>query len=366
MIQKKRVTQADVARRAGVSQTAVSQILSSMDTGASSFRAETRQKVLEAAQALGYVPSRMARALRTNETMTIGVVVGILTDELELRITRGIHEIATERGYGLLIGDVEQNPELEQGVVERFLQYRVDGIIFVDCWPADPVKYLDDDLCPPTIFAQLRQLTIERNCIGADDVHGGYIATRHLLDLGYRKIACISGPEYWASAVERLKGYRKACEEFGLTYDPSLIEYGDWEVPSGVEATHRLLDRHPEIDAIFAANDRMAAGCIQAATSRGRHVPQDLALVGYDDRLLAEALTPPLTTFAYPLRQIGQEAAQMLIDQLLHRNERYTPSKITVGRLVVRASSGVVPAERQDDIDTVAGTPAPGSPGQIA
>jgi DNA-binding LacI/PurR family transcriptional regulator len=339
-MEKKRVTQEDVARRAGVSQTAVSQILGGIK-GASNFRVETQQKVLQAAQELGYRPSIMARALRTNRTMTIGVVLSFLTDELALRITRGIHEIATERGYGLLMGDTEQDPELEKRVVDQLRQYQVDGIIFVDSW-SDPSLYLNDESCPPMIFAQLRQLTIERNCIGADDVRGGYDATRHLLDLGYRKVACISGPAHWASSSERLKGYRKALEDYGLSYDPSLVESGDWEIYGGVKATHQLLNRHPEIDAIFVGNDLMAAGCIQVAVSRGLRVPHDLALVGYDDRYLTEALTPPLTSLAYPLNQIGQKAAHLLIDRLLRRKTRSVPSMTVAGHLVIRASCGAV------------------------
>jgi DNA-binding LacI/PurR family transcriptional regulator len=337
---KKRVTQDDVARRAGVSQTAVSQILGS-EKSAKNFRPETQQKVLQAASELGYVPSIMARALRTNRTMTIGVVLSFLTDELSLRITRGIHEVATERGYGLLIGDTEQNPEMEKHVVEQFRQHHVDGVIFVDSW-SDPALYLEDASSPPAIFAQLRQPTIDHNCIGADDVRGGYEATRHLLDLGYRRVAFIGGPEHWASAVERMKGYKKACEDYGLAYDPQLVEFGDWEVSSGARATHLLLDRLPEIDAIFAANDMMAAGCIQAASSRGLKVPQDVALVGYDDRYLAEALSPPLTSFAYPLSKIGQKAAHLLIDRLLRRKTRSVPSMNVVGHLVIRASCGAV------------------------
>lgn len=342
---RKRITQADVAQRAGVSQTAVSQILSGIENGlSSSFRAETRQRVMQAVAELGYVPSMTARALRTNQTMTIGVVLSFLTDELSLRITRGIHEIATERGYGLLIGDTEQNPELEKRVVEQFLQHQVDGIIFVDSWN-DPSVYLDVDSYPPMIFAQLRQLTAEQNCVGPDDLRGGYDATRHLLDLGYRKVAFISGPEHWASASERLKGYRKALEDYGSAYDTSLVEYGDWEVCAGVEATHQLLDRHPGIDALFVGNDLMAAGSIQAANSRGLRVPRDLALVGYDDRYLAEALSPPLTSYAYPLSQIGLKAAHLLIERLLRRKTRSVPSMKIAGHLVIRASCGAKPSQ---------------------
>lgn len=338
---KKRVTQADVAQLAGVSQTAVSQILSETENGVSSFRPETRQLVLHAAAELGYVPSLMARALRTNKTMTIGVVVGFITDELSLRITRGIHDVATERGYRLLIGGTEQNPELEKRVLEQLRQYHVDGLIFVDSW-GDPRVYLNDESYPPMVFAQLRRPMIEHNCIGVDNVRGGYEATRHLLDLGYRNVAHISGPERWASAADRLLGYQKALEDYAMTYDPSMVEMGDWEVCSGNKATHLLLDRHPEIDAIFVGNDPMAAGCIQAAISRGLRVPQDLALIGYDDRYLAEALSPPLTSFAYPLNQMGQKATHLLIDRLLRRDAHEVPSINVAGRMVVRASCGAV------------------------
>ena len=336
---RKRVTQADVALRAGVSQTAVSQILSGRENGVSNFRPETCQRVLQAAEELGYVPSMMARALRTNRTMTIGVVVGFITDELSIRITRGILDVANERGYGILIGTSEQDPQLEARVVEQLHGYQVDGLIFVDSW-ADPDTLLDNPSYPPMIFAQLRKLMVARNCVGTDDVAGGYEATRHLLDLGYRKVAYISGPEHWASAAERLKGYRQALADYGLPYDPSLVAWGDWEICSGIETTNSLLDRHPDIDAIFVANDLMAAGTIQVAAARGLRIPHDLALVGYDDRQFAQALCPPLTSFAHPLHMIGQKAAQLLINRLLQHNARHVPSISVSGRLVIRESCG--------------------------
>ncbi len=338
---KKRVTQADVAQLAGVSQTAVSQILNGRENGLSNFRSETRERVLSAAEKLGYVPSVMARALRTNRTMTIGVVVGFITDELSIRITRGIADVTNERGYRILIGGSEQDPQLEARVLDQFREYQVDGLIFVDSW-TEPQVYLDDPSYPPSTFAQLRKLMGAQNCVGADDVRGGYETTRHLLDLGYRKVAHISGPEHWSSAVERVKGYRRALEDYGLPFDPTLVEVGDWEICTGVEATHSLLNRHPDIDAIFVGNDLMAAGTIQAASARGLRIPQDLALVSYDDRQFAQALCPPLTSFAHPLHLIGQKSAQLLINRLLRHNTRYVPSISVAGRLVIRQSCGAL------------------------
>jgi len=336
---KRRVTQADVAQRAGVSQTAVSQILSGRESESSNFRPETRQRVLQAAEALGYVPSAMARALRTNRTMTIGVVMGFITDELSIRITRGIMDVANEHGYRILIGSSEQDPLLEARVLDQFREHQVDGLILVDSW-TEPDRLLDDPSYPPMIFAQLRNRMAARNSVGTDGVSGGYEATRHLLDLGYRKVAYISGPEHWPSADQRLRGYQRALDDYGLPYDPSLVEFGDWEICSGIEATNALLKRHPDIDALFVANDLMAAGTLQAAASQGMRVPQDLALVSYDDRQFAQALCPPLTSFALPLHTIGQKAAQLLINRLLRHTTRYVPSISVPGRLVIRESCG--------------------------
>jgi DNA-binding LacI/PurR family transcriptional regulator len=335
---RKRVTQADVAQMAGVSQTAVSQILGNPERK-SNFRPETRERVLEAAHELGYLPNIAARTLRTNRTMAIGIVLSYLTDELALRITHGIQEVAYERGYSILIADTEQDARRERQVLEQFRQRAVDGLIFVDSW-SDPADFLEDDRYPPMVFAQLREAVGPRNCVGMDNLQGGYAITRHLLDLGYRKIAHISGPGDWTSGVDRGQGYQNALAEYGIEYDSSLVESGDWEILSGFNATNLLLDRHPDLDAVFASNDLIAAGSIQAIVSRGRRIPEDMACVGYDDRYLTEALLPPLTSFAIPLNQIGQKAANLLVDDLLGKSKRHVSSIYLQGRLVIRASCG--------------------------
>jgi DNA-binding LacI/PurR family transcriptional regulator len=335
---RKRVTQADVAQMAGVSQTAVSQILGNLDRK-SNFRPETRERVLQAAQELGYLPNIAARTLRTNRTMAIGIILSYLTDELALRITRGIQEIAYERGYSTFIADTEQDARRERQVLEQFRQREVDGLIFVDSW-SDPAEFLEDDRYPPMIFAQLREKIGPRNCVGMDNLRGGYEITRHLLDLGYRQIAHVSGPGDWTSGADRIRGYRNALAEHGIEYDPSLVESGDWEILSGLNATNLLLDRHPNLDAVFAANDLMAAGSIQAIVNRGLRIPEDVACVGYDDRYLTEALLPPLTSFAIPLDQIGQRAACLLVDDLLGKPTKYAASIRLQGRLAIRASCG--------------------------
>lgn len=336
---RKRVTQADVAQRAGVSQAAVSQILGGDPAEAAAFRDSTRQRVLQAAQELGYAPSMLARALRTNRTMTIGVILRWITDELSLRVARGIQTVAHERGYTILIGDTEQSVELETRLLDRFSQHQVDGLIFIDSWTDLDFLHENDDY-PPSIFVNLRNAMCPRNCVAVDHMRAGYEATRHLLDLGYRPVAHIAGPEDWAAAQERLEGYRHALEDYGIAFDPNLVIHCDWKMESGMAATDRLLDRTPSLRAIFCANDIFAAGALHAAIRRGRRVPQDLALVGYDDRRFARWLYPPLTSFALPLNMMGQKAAHLLIDGLLATGETTVPSIAVPGALSVRASCG--------------------------
>jgi LacI family transcriptional regulator len=341
---RKRVTQADVALKAGVSQTAVSQILGNMSRE-SNFRSETREKVMQAARELGYVPNIAARTLRTNRTTTIGVVMGFITDELGIRVIHGIQEVTHERGYALLIADTEQDADRKREVLEQFRQREVDGLIIVDSWTGPDID-LDDENYPPTISVHLRENITQHNCVGMDNFRGGYEATRHLLDRGYRKVACIAGPENWPASAERIRGYQKALEEYQFSYDPTLVEYGDWEILAGITATNLLLDRHSDIDAIFVLNDLMAVGSIKAAAPRGLLIPQDIALVGYDDRYLNEAISPPLTSFAIPLNQMGQKAAHLMIDGLLRKNTRRVPSINVAGNLVVRASCGALSPTR--------------------
>ncbi len=338
---KRRVTQADVAQRAGVSQAAVSQILRGSPEEANAFRASTRHKVLKAAEELGYAPSLLARALRTNRTMTIGVILGWITDELSLRVARGIQNVATQRGYGILIGDTQHKPRQEAHLLDRFDQHHVDGLIFIDRW-ASQDDILNAEEAPPSIFVNLRNGLRGQNCVAVDHVRAGYEATRHLLDLGHRPVGHIRGPDDWEAANERLQGYRQALEDYGLPFDPDLVTQGHWTMESGIEATTALLNRHPEIRAIFVANDHMASGSIHAAMQRGLRVPHDLALVGYDDRRFARLLYPALTSFAIPLNVMGQKAAHLLIDQLLPETTRFAPSIAVPGSLEVRASCGAL------------------------
>lgn len=339
---RKRVTQADVAQRAGVSQAAVSQILGGQPSEVAAFKDSTRQRVLQAAQELGYAPSMLARALRTNRTMTIGVILGWITDELSLRVARGIQTVAHERGYTILVGDTEQDPALESQLLERFTQHQVDGLIFIDSWSDLDYIYESEDY-PPAISVNLRNGMCAHNCVAMDHVRAGYEATRHLLDLGYRPVAHISGPENWTAARQRLEGYRRALEDYGIAFDPGLVECGEWTMEAGLSAANRLLDRTPNLRAIFCGNDIIAAGALHTAMRRGRRVPQDLALVGYDDRRFARYLYPALTSFALPLNMMGQKAAHLLIDGLLAAGEATVPSITVPGTLSIRNSCGSLP-----------------------
>ena len=265
----------------------------------------------------------LARALRTNRTMTIGVILRWITDELSLRVARGIQTVAHERGYTILIGDTEQNAQLETRLLDRFSQHQVDGLIFIDSWSDLDYLFESDDY-PPTIAVNLRNSMGPRNCVAMDHVRAGYEATRHLLDLGYRLVAHISGPEDWDAAQERLEGYRRALEDYGSRSIPiwSFMATGRWK-PAWprpiacwiVSPTARdlLRERYPR------------GRGLHTAMRRGRRIPQDLALAGYDDRRFARYLYPALTSYALPLNMMGQKAAHLLIDGLLANGETTVP-----------------------------------------
>jgi DNA-binding LacI/PurR family transcriptional regulator len=281
----------------------------------------------------------MARALRTNRSMTIGVMIGLITDELGIRIVRGVQAVAHKRGYSILIGDTEEDPDLEAQTLAQFAQHQIDGLIVVDSWNDLDHLVAEEDQ-PPVIFVNLRRPMQAHNCVVPDDFRGGYEATRHLLDLGHRKVGYIGGPPKWQLHTARLDGYRKALEDYGLSYNSSLIDAGDWQVEQAMLATHRLLDANPDMTAIYVTNDVMAAGCIHAAMQRKLRIPQDLALVGHDDRRFAKMLYPPLTTVALPLYLMGQKATHLLIDGLMQKNTRQVPSIAVPGALCVRISCG--------------------------
>jgi DNA-binding LacI/PurR family transcriptional regulator len=329
----------DIARELGVSVATVSRALADSPE----VSAETRERVWATAEALDYVPNLMARSLRSRRSKVIGVIVENVSHEFGAQIVRGIHDQLLRSGYQMLLSSAGSDPDDERTGVAMLLERSVDGLIV-----ADAVHHLAEGPAPELENSQVPLVYINRRLtmpgaasyVEPDDVHGGYVATEHLLGHGHRRIAYIAGPPAWQPSWDRLEGYRRALADYGLPYDESLIAWGDWSLDSGYATTSALLDRESPPSAIFVANDVMAAGAIDAARERDLTLPDELALVGYDGREMSRYLRPALTTVTKPTYELGRAAASLLIDRMMKLSG--SPSAIAVrGRLLYRASCGI-------------------------
>jgi DNA-binding LacI/PurR family transcriptional regulator len=328
----------DIARELGVSVATVSRALADSPE----VSAETREKVWAMAEALDYLPNLMARSLRSRRSKVVGVIVENVSHEFGAQIVRGIHDQLVRSGYQMLLSSASGDAADEQAAVATLLERSVDGLIV-----ADAVHHLAEGPAPelttsqvPLVYINRRLATPGAACyVEPDDVHGGYVATEHLIGHGHRRIAYIAGPPAWQPSWDRLDGFRRALADYGLVYDESLISWGDWTLDSGYSATLALLERAQPPTAIFVANDVMAAGAIDAARERGLALPDDLALLGYDGREMSRYLRPALTTVTKPTYELGRTAVGLLIDRIM----RLSGSPIAVavrGRLLYRASCG--------------------------
>jgi DNA-binding LacI/PurR family transcriptional regulator len=302
---------------------------------------------LEAAEALGYQPNLMARSLRTDRSNMIGIIVDDLMSPFTPRIVRGIQDYLNQHDYLSLIVNADWNPALEQEAIKTLISRPVDGIIFVE-FSHPAVSEVLERSKKPHIFVHRLFGTPIKNSIVPDDTCGAALAVNHLLALGHRRIGYINGPESWHNAKKRLAGYREELEANGIQFDPALAQPGDWEFEGGYQAAKNLLALDQPPTAIFSANDLMALGAIYAIQDAGLSVPDDLAVVGYDNRDFTKTFRPKITTVSMPVYEMGWKAAELLLKQLTEGRKDFDEIKI-IGQLVIRESCGAGESLRTDE-----------------
>lgn len=307
--------------------------------GKGSVSPQTRERILEAARGLGYVPNALARSLVTQSTCTIGIVASDLTDAELARFVVGAEREARRRGHGVLIGSIDSGGIDAERYLKMLLERRVDGIL-----TAAPQMERNARI-GELLRGPVPAVSIHRvpgggvSLVGSDHVKTALLATRHLLGLGHRRIATVTGSGGRQVTSQRLKGYRMALKDAGVEFDPGLVEGGHWEADRAYEATLKLLDREPRITAVYAQNDTMALGVLSALHERGLGVPDECAVVGCDDIPIAAHAIPPLTTVHVPFFETGETAVRLLID--LIEGEETRPRRVLLPvRLVRRASCG--------------------------
>jgi LacI family transcriptional regulator len=324
----------EVAESAGVSYATVSHVINNTRL----VSQETRNRVLAAMESLNYRPNALARSLRQGKTNTLGLVLPDSANPFFAEISRSIEDEAFKKGYSVFLCNTELDTQRELFYVDVLSKKQVDGIIFVAAGDqADSLEFLVGRNMP-VVMVDRNVPNVEIDAVLTDNQLGGYLATRHLLELGHRRIACISGPSSITPSAERMIGYRKALEEAGVGYDERLILRGDYHAQSGMEITHSILKMNPRPTAIFALNDLMALGALRAAAEAGCSVPGDLAVVGYDDLEIARFANPPLTTIAQPKKEIGVQAIELLVDRISQKGR--PPSRLVLPpELIVRRST---------------------------
>jgi len=307
-----RPTQYDVARLAGVSQTTVSHVLN--NSKAVTISDETRQRILAVIQDLGYLPNKGARSLRTSKTCTIAAVIPDITNPFYPTLVRGIQDVAENNGFDLIIYNTDGEIEKEKKSLRSVLQNKVDGLISVlfSLDSNDLVK-----LGIPVVHIQLRpEAPPPVDVIFIDNVSAAYSIVNYLIRRNYDCIGMIAGIEDTPPRRSRIIGFRKALSENHIPMQDILIRGGNYNEAGGYQGMKELLNLAPRPDAVFAANDLMAMGALIAMREAGLRVPEDIAIVGFDDIPAARLVNPPLTTVTQFQDQIGRRATQMLFDRI--------------------------------------------------
>lgn len=330
------VTIHEVADKAGVSSTTVSHVINNTRF----VSEETRTKVLSAMEELGYRPNYLARSLRRGETYTIGLILPDSANPFFAEIGHSIEDVAFRQGYSVILCNTEGDLQKERRYIDVLCTKQVDGIIFVASGEhADSLQELQHLHIPLAVVDRLLSDSLEVDAVLTDNFEGGYLAARHLIQLGHQHIACITGPSNITPSAERVSGYREALQDAGLPIEEDLIVAGDFHPSSGRAATLHLLASTNPPTALFACNDLMAIGAISAAREANCPTPDCLAVVGFDDIELASYANPPLTTIAQPKKEICELVVSLLLERINnsdHPARRYS----LPGRLVVRGSCG--------------------------
>ncbi|MER5275106.1 LacI family DNA-binding transcriptional regulator [Streptomyces sp. NPDC002809] len=333
-----RPTLEEVAARAGVGRGTASRVIN----GSPRVSAHTREAVEAAVAELGYVPNRAARALAGNRTDAIALVVPesesrFFTEPYFSDIVRGVGAALADTEMQLLLTLVGSDRERRR-LAQYLTAHRVDGVLLVSVHADDPLPDLLEQLGMPAVMNGRRSATEPLPSVDSDNFEGARGAVEHLVSRGRRSIATITGRLDVYAAQRRLDGYRRALADAGLEPDERLIAPADFSEEGGVRAMRELLARRPDVDAVFAASDLMAAGARQVLREAGRRIPEDVALVGFDDSSVARHMDPALTSVRQPIEEMGREMTRVLLAEIAGENTE-RPQIVLPTELVVRDSS---------------------------
>jgi LacI family transcriptional regulator len=338
MVPKKTIGLRDIAEKTGFSIKTVSRALNNHPD----VNEGTRQKILSVAKKYIYYPNLVAKSLRTRKAFTIGYIVPDITNEFYGKVGIVIEREFRKQGYSLLISFTEESAENEINSLKLLLAKRVDGIVLATVGTTGRfLKEVIQRYHLPVVVIDNKEKGIRSNLVTHDNINGAYSLTKHLIDHGHKRVACITGPLEETSAQERLNGYKKALDENALTVEEQLIKSANWRVDGGYAATYELMETEEgRPTAVFVANSIMALGVYKALRKMQKKIPDDVALVAFDNLEFAEAIDPPLTTLENVEEEIGKVTAELLLERIMRRDIQNVKEHLVKAQLCIRRSCG--------------------------
>lgn len=329
-----KVTIKDIAKEANVSTATVSKVLNNKDQRISS---QTRNLVLKIAKEKNYIPNSMARSLVTRKTNTIGLILPDITNPFFPELARGAEDRANESNYMLMFANTDDDADKENRYLNMLAEKMVDGIILTQSANKEGNAEVLNSLKLPLVLID-RDIELEniRGKVLVDNFQGAYDGVSYLIEKGYKQIAFITGPFSTTTSKERLNGYEKALKDYSIDVNWSLIFEGEYKAKWGEEATKVLINKTMPCDAIFCGNDLIAVSVIKTLKKNGLKVPEDVAVLGYDNIQLSEIIEPALTTVNQPVYEMGYQAAELLIN-ILENNIKEKTIKLK-SNLILRDS----------------------------
>lgn len=337
-----RPTLDEVAARAGVGRGTVSRVINGSPQVSPQAKAAVEQAIAE----LGYVPNRAARALVTQRTDSVALIVSeseerLFGEPFFAGIVRGVSSGLADTPLQLWLA-MAQSPAERERVEHHLTAQHVDGVLLLSLHDDDPLPALLAERGLPAVLGgrPARMLAADTQLgsyVDVDNAGGARLAVSHLVGIGRERVATIAGPQDMGVGVTRLAGYRQAVAEAGLSISEDLIAYGDFSEASGAGAMRTLLAARPDLDAVFAASDLMAAGALRVLRDAGRRVPDDVAVVGFEDSAVARQTDPPLTTVHQPVEEMGRQMARLLVATI--RDEPADPPYVLLDTHLVRRAS---------------------------
>lgn len=331
------VTRDEVAKLAGVSASVVSYVV---NDGPRVVSPATKQKVLGAIEQLNYRPNSIARALRVKRTLALGLIVPDSSNPFFAALVQSIEDAAYENGYTLLIGNASNDQAREISYIRAFSERQVDGLLLVSSIATTKsLEQLQKINLPFVIVDRLVDKKLPVSTVVADNEAGGYLATEHLIWHGHKKIACLGGPSDLTPSADRYRGWQKAMEQSGLEASSNLLIRSEFSCLAGYRAVKELLRGEKSITALFVSTDSQAIGALRAVIEAGLEIPQDFAIVSFDNIAEAAFTFPPLSTINQPVEQMGRVSIEMLLKSIQAPKSIFSKQVLPV-ELSIRRSCG--------------------------